>query len=57
MPRDHHEVINGEDIQKTINKYQDVIKNEVNLRGHIPVEIKHENNTQRMQILIIERKI
>ena len=37
------------------NRYQDVNKNERKFRGKIPVDIEHENNKQKMQLLITER--
>ena len=51
-----HEILKTKDIQRKTNNYQDGNKNEVKFRGQIPVEEKHENNTQRMQITITERK-
>ena len=54
MPMDP-EKINPKEIQQIKNKYQDVNKNEVRFKGQIPVEIQHENNKQKMQVLITER--
>ena len=42
-------------MQKITNRYQDVNKNEVKLRGKIPVNVEHEHNKQKMKILITER--
>ena len=54
MPMDT-EIINPKDIQQLTNNYQDVNKNEVKFRGQVQVEIQHENNKQKMQMLITER--
>ena len=43
------------EIQKVKHRYQDVNKNEVKIRGKIPVDIEYENNKQKMQLLITER--
>ena len=43
------------EIQKITNRYQDVNKNEVKVRGEIPVNVEIENNKQKMKILITER--
>ena len=43
------------EIQKIMNRYQDVNKNEVKFRGKVPVNIEYENNKQKMEILITER--
>ena len=42
-------------MQKITDRYKDVNKNEVKFRGKIPVNIKNENNKQKMEILITER--
>ena len=42
-------------IQKITNRYQDVNKNEVKVRGKIPVNVGYENNEQKMDILITNR--
>ena len=54
MPPDER-IIKSTEIQKITNRYQDVNKNEVKFRGKIPVNIEHENNNQKMEILITER--
>ena len=43
------------EIQKITNRYQDVNKNEVKIRGKIPEDMEYENNKQKMKILITER--
>ena len=43
------------EIQKITNRYQGVNKTEVKFRGKIPVNVEHENNKQKMEILITER--
>ena len=43
-------------IQKITNRYQDVNKNEVKLRGKIPVNVEYENNKQKMDILITKKR-
>ena len=48
-------IIKSTEIQKVKNRYQDVNKNEVNLRRTIPTDIEYENNKQKMRILITER--
>ena len=54
MPPDERNIKSTE-IQKITNRYQDVNKNEVKFRGKIPVNIEHENNNQKLEILITER--
>ena len=54
MPLDK-QIMKKTEIQKIINRYQDVNKNEVKFRGKIPVNIEYENNNQKMEILITER--
>ena len=54
MPPDER-LIKSTEIQKITNRYQDVKQNEVKFRGKIPVNIEHENNNQKMEILITER--
>ena len=54
MPPDER-IIKSTEIQKITNRYQDVNKNEVKFWGKIPVNIEHENNNQKMEILITER--
>ena len=54
MPPDER-IIKSTEIQKKTNRYQDVNKNEVKFPGKIPVNIEHENNNQKMEILITER--
>ena len=51
MPPDER-ITKSTEIQKMTNRYQDVNKNEVKLRGKIPVNVEHENNKQKMEILI-----
>ena len=53
MPADER-IMKSTEIQKITNRYQDVNKNEVKIRGKIPVNIEHENNKQKMEILINE---
>ena len=53
MPLD--EQIMKTEIQKRTNRYQDVNKNDVKIRGKIPVNIEYENNNQKKEILITER--
>ena len=43
------------EIQKTINRYQDVNKIEVQFRGKLPVNVEYENKIQKMEILNTER--
>ena len=43
------------DIQKVKERFQDVNKNEVNIRGKLPANIEYENTTHKMQILITKR--
>ena len=43
------------EIQKITNRYQDVNKNEVKFRGKNLMNIKYENNKQKMEILITKR--
>ena len=54
MPPDKR-IMKSTEIQKITNRYQDVNKIEVKFRGKIPVNIEHENNNQKMEILITER--
>ena len=54
MPADNT-IMKGSEFRKVRHRYQDVNKNEVKIRGKIPVDIEHENNKQKMQLLIIER--
>ena len=54
MPPDER-IMKHTEIQKITNRYQDVNKNEVKIRGKIPVDIEYENNKQKMEILITER--
>ena len=41
--------------EKLTNRYQDVVKNEVNFGGEVPVNIEYENNKQKMEVFITER--
>ena len=54
MPPDES-IIKSTQIQKITNRYQDVNKNEVKIRGKLPVNIEHENINQKTEILITER--
>ena len=54
MPPDKR-IMRPTEIQKVTKRYQDVNKNEVKFRGKIPVNIEHENNKQKMEILTAER--
>ena len=54
MPPDER-IIKSTEIQKVTNRYDDVNKNEVKIRGKIPVNVECENNKQKMVILITER--
>ena len=54
MPPDER-ITKSTEIQKITSRYQDVNKNEVKFRGKIPVNVEHENNKQKMEILITER--
>ena len=54
MPLDE-QIMKKTEIQKITNRCQDVNKNEVKFRGKIPVNIKYENNNQKMEILLTER--
>ena len=45
------------EIQKITNRYQDVNKNELKLRGKVRVNIEYENNKQKMEILITEKTV
>ena len=54
MPPDER-IVKSTEIQKTINRSQDVNKKEVKFQGKIPVNIEYENNIQKMEILITER--
>ena len=51
-----NKIMKETETQKVKQRYQDVNKNEVSFRGKIPLDIKTENNKQKMQLLIIERK-
>ena len=51
----HERIMKTTEIQKITNRYQDVNKNEVKFRGKIPVNIKYENNKQKMEIPFTER--
>ena len=53
MPPDE-KITKSTEIQKITNRDQDVNKNEVKFRGKIPVNVEHENNKQKMEILITE---
>ena len=50
MPFDE-QIVKQTELQKIPNRYQDVDKNELNFRARISVDIKHENNKQKMEIL------
>ena len=52
MPTDNE--ILKETEQKIKHRYKDVNKNDIKDRGTIPVDIKHENHRQMMQMLITE---
>ena len=54
MPPDEN-IQESTGIQKITNRYQDLNKNEVVFRGMIPVDVKNENNKQKMEIMITER--
>ena len=54
MPPDER-VMKSTEIQKITNRYQDVNKNDVKFRGKSPINIEHENDKQKMEILITER--
>ena len=54
MPLDE-QIMKKTEIQKMTDRYQDVNKNEIKFRGKIPVDMKYENNKQKMEILITER--
>ena len=54
MPPDKR-IMKLTEIQKVTNRYQDLNKNEVKLRGKIPLNIEYENNRQKMEILVTER--
>ena len=54
MPIDE-QIMKKTEIQKITNRYQEVNKNEVKIRGKIPVNIEYENNNQKMEVLITER--
>ena len=54
MPLDKR-IMKLTEIQKVTNRYQDVNKIEVKVRGKIPVNIEYESNKQKMEILITER--
>ena len=43
------------EMQKVKHRCQDVHKNQVKIRGKVPVDIENENNKQNMQINITER--
>ena len=55
MPFDER-IVHRIEIQKRTNRYQDVNKNEVKLRGKIPVNIEYENNKQKMEVLITKEQ-
>ena len=46
MPPDE-KITKSIEIQKKTNRYQDVNKNELKLRGKIPVNIEYENNKRK----------
>ena len=54
MPADH-KIMKETEIRNVKHQYQDVNKNEVKVRGKIPVDIENENNKQKVQLLITER--
>ena len=54
MPMDKRKVKPTE-IQKVTTRYHDVNKNEMKLRGKIPVDVECENNKQNMKIQITEK--
>ena len=54
MPPDKR-ITKSTEIQKITNRYQDENKNKVKFPGKIPVNVEHENNKQKTEILIIER--
>ena len=54
MPRDE-KVLELPGIEKIINTYQDVNKNEVKFRVKIPIDVEYENNKQKVYILITKR--
>ena len=53
MPFDEG-IVKQTEIQIITNRYQNVTKNEVELRRKIPVSIEYENNNQKIVILITE---
>ena len=54
MPTDK-EVLKSTGLQKIINKYKDVNKNEVKFLGKNPVNIEYKNNKQKIEMMIFER--
>ena len=52
MPED--KIMKETEIQKVKHRYKDVNKNEVKIRGKIPVDIEYENNKQKMRSLNTE---
>ena len=54
MPPDE-KILKLTGLQKIKNRYQDKNKNEVKLRGQIPVNLDYGNNKQKMEIWIIEK--
>ena len=54
MPPDE-KMMKSTGIQKITNRYQEVIKNKVKIRGKLPVKTEYENKKQKMAILITER--
>ena len=54
MPLDE-QIMKKTEIQKVTNRYQDVNKSVVKLRGKIPVDMEYENNKRKMETLITER--
>ena len=54
LPPDER-IMKATEVQKKTNRYQDVNKDKVKVRGKIPVNIEYENNKQKMEILITER--
>ena len=54
MPPDE-KIMKATEIQKITNRYQDVNKNYVKIRGILPVNMEYENNKQKIEILTTER--
>ena len=48
-------VVKPTEIQKVSNRYQDYNKNEVKVRGKIPVDVEYVNNKQKLEKLVTER--